>query len=119
MTNAHQNLHGGASVSALPNISADELLARYTSWRIGGPARFFAEATTPDQLVAALDWARQRELPVALLGGGTNTLVRDQGYQGLVLRYRAQDLRIDHRDGEVRVWVAAGAPTAGIARKLA
>ena len=119
MTDAHQNLYGDTSVTAKPNISANELLAPYTSWRIGGPARFFAEATTPGQLIAALDWARQHDLPVALLGGGTNTLVRDQGYPGLVLRYRAQNIHIDRQDDQVRVWIAAGAPTAGTARKLA
>src|SRR5262249_18938959 len=65
----------------------------------------------------ALAWAIERDLPVFILGGGTNILVRDRGFPGLALRYRAQDLRIDEAAG--RAWVAAGAPMAGSARRLA
>jgi UDP-N-acetylmuramate dehydrogenase len=95
----------------------NEPLAKYTSWRIGGPARYFAAVPTSAALMAALDWARERELPALLLGGGTNVLVRDGGFPGLVLRLRAQELRVDERAG--RAWVAAGAPMAGTARRLA
>ncbi len=95
----------------------NEPLAKYTSWRIGGPARYFASAPTAEALTAALDWARERGLPVFILGGGTNILVRDTGFSGLVLRYRAQELRIDDTTGGA--WVAAGAPMAGTARRLA
>jgi UDP-N-acetylmuramate dehydrogenase len=98
-------------------LMENEPLAKYTSWRIGGPARYFANAPTAEALTAALDWARERSLPVFILGGGTNILVRDAGFPGLALRYRAQDLRIDEAVG--RVWVASGAPMAGTARRLA
>lgn len=94
-----------------------EPLAKYTSWRIGGPARYMAGASTPDELRAALAWAAGRELPVFLLGGGTNTLVRDAGFPGLVLRYRGQELRAE--PGGERAYVGAGAPMAGTARRLA
>ncbi|HEX9370654.1 MAG TPA: FAD-binding protein, partial [Roseiflexaceae bacterium] len=72
-----------------PVIVENEPLAKYTSWRIGGPARHFASAATPDELRAALDWARERAAAVFVLGGGTNVLVRAAGFDGLVLRYRA------------------------------
>ena len=98
-------------------IAENEPLAKYTSWRIGGPARYFASAPTAEALAAALDWARERGQPIFLLGGGTNILVRDTGLAGLALRYRAQELRIDAAAG--RAWVAAGAPMAGTARRLA
>jgi UDP-N-acetylmuramate dehydrogenase len=97
----------------------NEPLARYTSWKIGGPARYFAESATADELRAALAWARERGLPVHLLGGGTNTLVRDSGFPGLVLRYRAQGVRLEPRGDEARAIVEAGALTAGLARRLA
>jgi UDP-N-acetylmuramate dehydrogenase len=98
-------------------ILENEPLAKYTSWRIGGPARYFANAPTAEALTAALDWAREHGLPVFVLGGGTNLLVRDSGFSGLVLRYRAQELRIDDATGHA--WIAAGAPMAGTARRLA
>jgi UDP-N-acetylmuramate dehydrogenase len=98
-------------------ILENEPLAKYTSWRIGGPARALIGAHTSEALVAALGWAAERELPVCIIGGGTNILVRDAGFAGLVLRYRAQQLRVD--EAAERAWVEAGAPMAGSARRLA
>jgi UDP-N-acetylmuramate dehydrogenase len=100
-------------------IVENELLAKYTSWRIGGPARFFASATTPDELGAALRWAHERNLAAFVLGGGTNLLASDAGFDGLVLRYRAQELRVEDVGDTGRAWAAAGAPMAGTARRLA
>jgi UDP-N-acetylmuramate dehydrogenase len=97
----------------------NEPLAKYTSWRIGGPARFFANARTPDELREALNWASARERPVGVLGGGTNLLVRDTGFAGLVLRYRAQELRVEPEGDRASAWCAAGAPMAGTVRRLA
>ncbi|MCS6840719.1 MAG: UDP-N-acetylmuramate dehydrogenase [Roseiflexus sp.] len=96
-----------------------EPLAPYTSWRIGGPARYFAQITSAAELVQALTWADQRDLPVFVLGGGSNVLIRDTGFNGLVLRMRAHDLRLEIRGDEARVIVESGAPMAGTARRLA
>jgi UDP-N-acetylmuramate dehydrogenase len=98
-------------------ITENEPLAKYTSWRIGGPARYFVGTTDLAALSAALDWAGERDLPAFILGGGTNLLVRDAGFAGLVLRYRSQELRVD--EPAARAWIAAGAPMAGTVRRLA
>lgn len=95
-----------------------EPLARYTSWRIGGPARYFATATSADDLRDLLQWAAVEELSVFVLGGGTNILVADGGYPGLVIRNRAVQHRVDQLGDDVRLWVESGAPTAGTARRL-
>ena len=100
-------------------IIENEPLAKYTSWRIGGPARYFANAGTPEDLRATLAWARQRAIPVFVLGGGTNLLAGDAGFDGLVLRYRSQELRVESEGDAGRAWIAAGAPMAGSVRKLA
>ena len=100
-------------------IIENEPLAKYTSWRIGGPARYFANAGTPEDLRETLGWARQRTLPVFILGGGTNLLAHDTGFDGLVLRYRSQELRVESEGDTGRAWIAAGAPMAGSVRKLA
>jgi UDP-N-acetylmuramate dehydrogenase len=100
-------------------IIENEPLAKYPAWRIGGPARFFANATTTGELVEALNWAREREAPVFLLGGGSNVLVRDAGFGGLELRFRSQQLRAEGTGDAGRAWIAAGAPMAGTVRRLA
>lgn len=70
------------SLDILENIS----LAPYTTFGIGGPARWFVEAHTEEEIVAATDWARQHNVALFVLGGGSNLLVSDSGFGGLVLR---------------------------------
>lgn len=60
-------------------------LAPYTTFRIGGPARFFCEITSESELLEAVTFARERNLPLFVLGGGSNLLVGDSGFDGLVL----------------------------------
>ena len=100
------------------NWHPQHILAPYTSWRIGGPAAMLAEATTPEEGREALTWAQEREMQIAVLGGGTNTLALDQGFDGLVLRYRDQRVRIEDQGDVGLAHLAAGVPMAGTARKL-
>ena len=60
-------------------------LAPYTTFKIGGPARWFAEATSEDEILEAVNLARTHRLPLFVLGGGSNLLVSDEGFPGLVL----------------------------------
>ena len=60
-------------------------LAPYTTLRIGGPARFFTRLNFEDDLVAAIQFARANHLPTFVLGGGSNLLVPDEGYPGMIL----------------------------------
>ncbi len=60
-------------------------LAPYTTFGIGGPARFFCEVTSEAQLLEAIHFARQQKLEVFVLGGGSNLLISDAGFNGLVL----------------------------------
>src|SRR5580698_4432143 len=61
-------------------------LAPFTTFGIGGPARWFVEAASENEIVDALGWARERSLPLFVLGGGSNLLVSDAGFPGFVLR---------------------------------
>jgi UDP-N-acetylmuramate dehydrogenase len=61
-------------------------LAPFTTLRIGGPARYFASAKNENELFAALEFAGTRAMPVFILGGGSNILVADEGFPGLVLQ---------------------------------
>ena len=61
-------------------------LAPYTTFGIGGAARWFVEAASEDDIVEATGWARQRGLKLFVLGGGSNLLVADAGFDGLVLK---------------------------------
>ncbi len=61
-------------------------LERYTTLELGGPARYFVECTSDTDVRAALIHARERQLPVAILGGGSNVVFPDSGFPGLVIR---------------------------------
>ena len=61
-------------------------LAPFTTFGIGGPARWFTEAASEEDIVEATAWARERGLALFVLGGGSNLLVSDAGFDGLVLR---------------------------------
>ena len=105
--------------SQFPPFSENEPLAPYTAWRIGGPARYFATATTPMHVVYLVRWADERGLPLFVLGGGSNLLMSDAGWSGLVVRNRAAAYELSDHGDEVLVQIQSGAPTAGTARKLA
>ena len=66
-------------------IEEDKPLAPFTTFGIGGPARFFVHATTEEEIAEAAGWARDNAMPLFVLGGGSNLLVSDAGFRGLVL----------------------------------
>jgi UDP-N-acetylmuramate dehydrogenase len=69
-----------------PSAKFDEPLKRYTAWKIGGPADALLEPTNAEELIEAVEKAREHGVPVTVLGGGTNVLVRDGGIRGLTIR---------------------------------
>src|SRR2546425_12319274 len=91
-------------------------LAPHTTLGLGGPARYFYECTTEAELVEALTWARERRLRVQIMGGGSNLVVADAGFPGLVLKlaiggvapHEARKARVDR--GSRRRVGRAGAP---------
>ena len=69
-------------------LKENEPLAPLTTLGVGGPARWFAEAEIEAQIAEAAAWARGRGVPLFVLGGGSNLLVSDAGFDGLVLQVR-------------------------------
>jgi UDP-N-acetylmuramate dehydrogenase len=96
-----------ARLAEIPNltVSVDAPLCNYTRFGIGGPADLYAETCSAEAFVAAMHAARASGLPVMVIGGGTNLIVSDVGFRGIVLRYRADSLRTANQ----RVMADAGA----------
>jgi UDP-N-acetylmuramate dehydrogenase len=99
-------VHAGTLHRLFPSAKFDEPLKRYTAWKIGGPADALLEPESVDELIRAVQRAREHDIPVTVLGGGTNVLVRDGGIRGLTLRL-AKSLRRVEIEGE-RVTAEAG-----------
>jgi UDP-N-acetylmuramate dehydrogenase len=89
-------------------IEENKPLAPLTTFGIGGPARWFAEATSENEIAEAAAWADKRGVPLFVLGGGSNLLVSDAGFDGLVLRVGLRGITAADAPG-VRIYqVAAG-----------
>ena len=85
-------------------------LSRYTTLGTGGPARWFAEPASVEELVERLEWASREGLQVAVVGLGSNLLVADEGFPGLVLKLAGELARAEAVDG--RLVGGGGAPLA-------
>jgi UDP-N-acetylmuramate dehydrogenase len=70
-------------------LREQELLAPYTWLRIGGAAQYFAEPTSPEELTSLVRRCREEDMPVRLIGSGSNLLVRSEGVAGLVIHLSA------------------------------
>jgi UDP-N-acetylmuramate dehydrogenase len=81
-------------------------LAPLTTLGIGGPARWFTQAATEQQVLAAVRCARDQRLPLFVLGGGSNLLVSDNGFPGLVLRVALKGVEAEDQ-GSSRLYRAA------------
>jgi UDP-N-acetylenolpyruvoylglucosamine reductase len=91
-------------------MKADVPLSRYTTLGTGGPARWFDTPETVDELVARLEWADEERLPVAVVGLGSNLLVADEGFPGVVLKLAGALARAEASDGALVA--GGGAPLA-------
>ena len=99
-------MHVGTLHRLFPSAKFDEPLKRYTAWKIGGPADALLEPRGTDELLETLRTAHEHGVPVTILGGGTNVLVRDGGIRGLTIRL-AKSLTKVELEGE-RVIADAG-----------
>ncbi|HKI03638.1 MAG TPA: UDP-N-acetylmuramate dehydrogenase [Thermoanaerobaculia bacterium] len=88
-------------------VRTGEVLAPYTTFRIGGPADLYYEARSADELARAILAARGHGVPFFLLGLGANILIGDRGFRGLVIRNRARG--VEFLSGERRVRAESGA----------
>jgi UDP-N-acetylmuramate dehydrogenase len=78
----------------MPQFKENISLSKFSHYKIGGPARFFFVAKTEEEVIWAIKEAKKRKLPVFVLGGGTNVLIGDEGFHGLVLRPDLGDVKV-------------------------
>ena len=104
-----------AWLDTLPGVARDHPLARHTSFNIGGPAAWFCELGRVEQLERIVEQAARRGVPYLLLGAGTNLLIADAGFDGLVLRV----INREHQVEGTRVRAGAGLKMMRLARLAA
>jgi UDP-N-acetylmuramate dehydrogenase len=97
------------------SIEENVALAPFTSLEIGGPARFLATVKSVDELREALLFARGKGLPFRVLGGGSNLLVSDRGFDGVIVRLKSEGVRTL----QDRVQAEAGVDLTGLVLRTA
>jgi len=97
-------------LSLYTKLSLGEPLAGKTTLRVGGPARFYAEPDGSDDLARLVHFAQQSKLPHFILGRGSNLIIADEGFPGLVISLRSGGFREFTPLGEGRLRVGAGLP---------
>jgi|SRR5450432_431611 len=90
------------------NLQEDIALAPLTTLGVGGNARYFVEATTETEVREAVDWAGLREYPMFILGGGSNLVVSDAGWPGLVLKVAIRGIEEHPQQDHMLFNVGAG-----------
>ncbi|MBM5789812.1 UDP-N-acetylmuramate dehydrogenase [Candidatus Parcubacteria bacterium] len=96
-------------------ILQNEPMSRHTNFRIGGPARWFVEIKSVDELKEALVFAREKNASIFVFGGGSNTLVADEGFNGVVIKIAMRGITIQG----THVRADAGVLSAALARATA
>ncbi len=93
-------------------IRQNEPLSKHSTLGVGGPAKYFYEAQDVDSLKEIIDWSKSEAIPYFVMGGGSNVLFKDTGFDGLVIKIANRDIQID---GDL-VIAGAGAPIARVAK---
>jgi len=99
-------------------LREQEPLAQHTTLGLGGPARYFHECTTEAELREALTWARERRLRVQIMGGGSNLVVADAGFPGLVLKLAIGGIALRETTQGVELTAAAGVEWDALVRQV-
>jgi UDP-N-acetylmuramate dehydrogenase len=92
-------------------IKKDVIMAPFTSWQIGGPADYFCEPTQLEELRSCYHWALSEDIPVTIIGGGSNVLISDEGVQGLVIcmrKFVGLNVRVESSLDKIIITAAGG-----------
>ena len=76
------------------NILLDEPMSKHTSFRIGGPADIFIRAKSKEEMKCVLQFAKEKNISVTVMGNGTNLLVRDKGIRGIVIKPEIRKIEV-------------------------
>jgi len=98
----------------IDNILLNEPMSKHTSFKTGGNADIFVKAYSVEDIKSVLKISKETNIPLFVLGNGTNLLVKDEGYRGIVLQIKLEDIAVDG----TKAIVQSGVKNAVLAKKL-
>ncbi len=100
------------------NIRKNILLANFTTWKVGGPAKWLAEPSSIEEIKELINWANKEKIKCYIIGAGSNLLINDSLWEGLIISMKKlQGSKIDKKSGIVEGF--AGEPLPTLSRKVA
>lgn len=100
------------------NILINEPMSKHTTFKIGGNADIFIKADTIEKIQYILNIVKEYEIPLFILGNGSNILVKDEGIRGITLKIELADIKIEENSENVKIKVGAGVKLAQLAQTL-
>ena len=100
------------------NLYYDEPMAKHTSFKIGGPADVFIKVDNIEELKETLDLSKKNQIPLTIIGNGSNILVTDKGIRGITAKLNLKDIEIENENNKQIIKVDAGVPVGLLAQKL-
>lgn len=100
------------------NLYYDEPMAKHTSFKIGGPADVFIKVDNIEELKETLNLSKQNQIPLTIIGNGSNLLVTDKGIRGITAKLNLKDIEIKNENNKQIIKVEAGVPVGLLAQKL-
>lgn len=97
------------------NIFLDEDMSKHTSFKTGGKADFYIKVYSIEEIKSILKISKENNIPLFVLGNGTNLLVKDQGYRGIIIQIKMEEINID----ETAAIVDSGVKNSVLSKKLA
>ena len=89
-------------------IKQNENMAKHTSFKVGGNADIWIKVKKVEQLKQILKYAKENNIPLTIIGNGSNVLVKDKGIRGITLQLDFQEIEIEEKGQRVEVFVQAG-----------
>lgn len=99
-------------------VRLKEVMSKHTSFKIGGEADIFVKAKTISEIKYVIKLVNQYQIPLTILGNGSNLLVKDEGIRGIVLNIKLEQMKIIEKGDEYLVSVGAGMKLMTLARNL-
>ena len=100
------------------NIKLNEPMSKHTSFKTGGIAEYYIKAEDIKQIKNVVKYARENNIPLHIIGNGSNILVSDKGVKGIILKISSEKIEIKLEDEDVIVNVGAGVKIMALAQKL-
>lgn len=100
------------------NVFLNEPMSKYTSFKVGGPADFFVKIDSITSLKYVIEISKKYEIPLFILGNGSNILVRDKGIRGIVCKIEINKFEILENGEDIFVTIGSGNKNGEISHKL-